>query len=357
MSCKKNNCDNKRLGTVGGQAVLEGVMMKSKKRIALAVRNIENGRINVRPKNYTTLKEKHKWVNIPILRGIVNFAETLLMSFSTLTASTEMLGIEEEPGKFEKWLNKHFGASLMNVISFLAVILGVALALGLFLFLPMWSIELLQKWIGFNDIVRSILEGVMRIVIFIAYILLTSLMKDIKRTYQYHGAEHKSIFCYEKGLELNVENVRAQKRFHPRCGTSFIFVALIISILGTAILYTFVKFDNNILRFLAKLPIIPLLVGISYEFIMFAGKHDNVFSRALSAPGLWMQRITTKEPDDSMIEVAIVALKTSLVEEFEGYEPPYENGYDINGKIENTDSNTEELKTKEENPVSTENKE
>lgn len=344
MSCKKNNCDNKRLGTVGGQAVLEGVMMKSKKRIALAVRNIESGTISVRPKNYKSLKEKHKWINIPILRGIVNFAETLVMSFSTLTASTEMLGLDdEEPGKFEKWLNKHFGASLMNVISFIAVILGVCLAMGLFLFLPMWTIGLLQKWLGFGNVVRSILEGVIRIVIFIGYILLTSLLNDIKRTYQYHGAEHKSIFCYEKGLELTVENVKQQKRFHPRCGTSFIFVVLIISILGTATLYSFVNFENELIRFAVKLPIIPLLVGISYEFIMFAGKHDNAFTKILSAPGLWMQRITTKEPDDSMIEVAIVALKTSLIEEFEEFEVPFDEGYDINGKIdEKKDSDGEQ---------------
>ncbi len=345
MSCEKKKCENKRLGTVGGQAVLEGVMMKSKKRISLAVRNMETKEISVRSNNYKAFKEKHKWANIPILRGVINFVETLIMSFSTLTASTEMLGLEdEEPGKFEKWLNKVFGKSLMAFISFVAVILGVCLAMGLFMFLPMWTVGMLKDWLGFGNVVRSILEGVMRIIIFILYIVLTALMKDIKRTYQYHGAEHKSIFCYEKGLELNVENVRQQSRFHPRCGTSFIFVVLIISILGTATLYSFVTFPNDTVRFFVKLPIIPLLVGISYEFIMFAGKHDNAFTRFLSAPGLWMQRLTTKEPDDSMIEVAITALKTSLIEEFPEYEVPFEEGYDINGKIENKDDENGEAK-------------
>jgi len=325
-----------RLGTVGGQAVIEGVMMKSPKRIAIAVRRYDNAQITVHAKNYTSVRKKYKWLNIPLLRGVINFVEMLIMSFGTLTESTEMLGIEEEmePGKFEKWLTKVFGKSLMAVISFIAVIIGVALAITLFFWLPLVIVGAMQDWLGFNDVVRSVAEGVIKIAIFIAYIGLTSLLNDIRRTYQYHGAEHKSIFCYEKGLELTVENVKKQKRFHPRCGTSFIFVVLIISILGTAILYSAVDFgDNTMLRMATKFLILPLLVGISFEFIMFAGKHDNAFTRILSAPGLWMQRITTKEPDDDIIEVAIVSLKTALIEEFPDFEVPFEEGYDINGKI------------------------
>lgn len=325
-----------RLGTVGGQALIEGVMMKSKKRIAMAVRRYDNGQITVRAKDYVGVRQKHKWLNIPILRGVINFIEMLLMSFSTLTESTEMLGIEEEaePGKFEKWLNKVFGKSLMAVISFIAVIIGVGIAIALFFWLPLFIVGGLQNWLGFNDIVRSVLEGFIKIAIFIAYISLTSLLKDIRRTYQYHGAEHKSIFCYEKGLELTVENVKEQRRYHPRCGTSFIFVVLIISILGTAILYSAVDFgDNTLLRMGSKFLLLPLLVGISFEFIMFAGKHDNWFTRILSAPGLWMQRITTREPDEDIIEVAIVSLKTALIEEFPDFEVPFDEGYDINGKI------------------------
>lgn len=325
-----------RLGTVGGQALIEGVMMKSKKRIAMAVRRYDNGEIKVRAKNYVGIRQKHKWLNIPILRGIINFVEMLIMSFSTLTESTEMLGIEEEaePGKFEKWLTKVFGKSLMAVISFIAVIIGVGIAIALFFWLPLITVDAIQSWTGFeNDILRSVLEGVLKIAIFISYISLTSLLKDIRRTYQYHGAEHKSIFCYEKGLDLTVENVKAQRRYHPRCGTSFIFVVLIISILGTAILYSVFTFDNTLIRMGAKFLLLPVLVGISFEFIMFAGKHDNAFTRILSAPGLWMQRITTKEPDDDIIEVAIVSLKTALIEEFPDFEVPFDEGYDINGKI------------------------
>jgi len=332
---EKNAASCSRLGTVGGQAVIEGVMMKSKKRIALAVRRYDNGEINVRAKDYVGIRQRHKWLNIPILRGVVNFVEMLIMSFSTLTDSTEMLGIEEEaePGRFEKWLNKVFGKSLMAFISFIAVIIGVAIAIGLFFWLPLFIVDGLKSWFEFGEVVRSVLEGVIKIAIFIAYIALTSLLSDIRRTYQYHGAEHKSIFCYEKGLDLTVENVKQQKRFHPRCGTSFIFVVLIISILGTAILYSVVPFDNTLLRMASKFLLLPVLVGISFEFIMFAGKHDNAFTRILSAPGLWMQRITTREPDDQIIEVAIVALKTALIDEFPDFVVPFEEGYDIHGKI------------------------
>lgn len=328
--CKKAEA-NPRLGTVGGQAVLEGVMMKSKTRIALTVRRMDNNQVSVRAKNYVSTRQKHKWINIPILRGIVNFVEMMIMSFSTLTESTEMLGLDEEDATEKQ---KAFTQKLMSVMSFFAVIIGVGLALFLFMFLPKWITDWIQDWIGFKDAVRSVFEGFLKIGIFVSYIFLTSLIKDIKRTYQYHGAEHKSIFCYESGEELTVENVKKQRRFHPRCGTSFIFVVLIISILASALLYTFVDFgENTWMRTLASLIMLPFLVGISFEFIMYAGRHDNVVTRILSAPGLWMQRITTREPDDGMIEVAIISIKTALIEEFPDFEPPFDEGYDINGKI------------------------
>lgn len=342
QKCKKATA-NPRLGTVGGQAVLEGVMMKSKTRVALAVRRYDNNQINVRAKDYVGVRQKHKWLNIPILRGAVNFVEMMILSFSTLTESTEMLGLDEENATEKQ---KQSTKALMSVLSFFAVIIGVALAVGLFMYLPIFVTDYLQRWVGFKDAFRSIPQGVLRIVIFILYILLTSLMKDIRRTYMYHGAEHKSIFCYESGEELNVENVKKQKRFHPRCGTSFIFVVLIISIVFTAVLYSFVEFDARWQRMLCSIILTPLLVGISFEFIMFAGKHDNAFTRILSAPGLWMQRITTREPDEGMIEVAIVSLKTALIEEFPDFEPPFEEGYDIKGKISSSKKDTDNDKDK-----------
>ncbi len=329
QKCKKAAA-NPRLGTVGGQAVLEGVMMKSKTRVALAVRRYDNKKINVHAKDYVGIRQKHKWLNIPILRGAVNFVEMMALSFSTLTESTEMLGLEEENATEKQ---KQSSKMLMSVLSFFAIIIGVGLAVGLFMYLPILVTNYLQELIPFEDPFRSIPQGILRIIIFVLYILLTSLMKDIKRTYMYHGAEHKSIFCYEKGEELTVENVRKQSRYHPRCGTSFIFVVLIISIVFTATLYSFVTFSATWQRLVCSIVLMPLLVGISFEFIMFAGKHDNAFTRILSAPGLWMQRITTREPDDDMIEVAITSLKTALIEEFPGFEPPFEEGYDIHGKI------------------------
>lgn len=340
----KKDALSRRLGTVGGQAVLEGVMMKSRTRIAIAVRRYDNKEIQVRAEDCVSLRQKHKWVNIPILRGIVTFVETLVMSFRTLTASTEMLGIEdEEPGKFEKWLTKVFGKSLMAFVSFISIVLGVAIAIGLFIFVPTLFVGWLQDLWGFNGAVRSLLEGVLKIGIFIAYIAATSLLKDIRRTYQYHGAEHKSIFCYEHGLELTVENAKVQSRFHPRCGTSFIFIVLIISILGTAVLYSLIpETTGTWLRVLAKFLILPLLVGISYEYIIYAGKHDNRATRIFSAPGLWMQRLTTREPDDDILEVGIASLKTALIEEFPDYEVPFQEGWNIHGKIKKEAENPPE---------------
>ncbi len=310
---KKSNC---RIGTVGGQAVLEGVMMKGKDDYAIAVRR-EDGTISLRKQKFTSIRSKHKLLRLPIIRGVVGFVESMVLSFKTLSISAEQYGIDDsEPEtKLDKWISDHFGEKLMSVIMVISSVLGIVLALGLFIFLP----SLITKWIervsGTSlGLFKNMIEGLIKIVIFIAYILLVSLMKDIRRTFEYHGAEHKSIFCYESGEELTVENVKKQKRFHPRCGTSFIFVILIISILINSL--PFVPWDNMFLRLITKLLLLPLIVGIGFEFIMFAGKHDNLFTRICSAPGLWMQRITTKEPDDSQIEVAITSLKAALPDVF-----------------------------------------
>ena len=312
---KKNNDQFCRLGKVGGQAVLEGVMMKSGDDTCLAVRG-EDGVISTRKSKFTSLRKKNKFFNIPVLRGVVNFVEMMMLSMSTLTASAEMLGIDDaEPEtKFEKWLTEKLGDKLMAVIMTLATILGVALSIGLFFLVPTYATKGIKYLMGgeMHWALRSAIEGVLKIAIFIGYIAAVSLMKDIRRTFEYHGAEHKCVFCYEKGLELTVENAKGCSRLHPRCGTSFIFVMLFISIFITM----FIHIDQTLLRTLVKLLLMPLAIGIGFEFIMFAGKHDNFITRALSAPGLWMQRLTTKEPDDGQLEVAIAALKGAIPAEF-----------------------------------------
>ncbi len=355
----KNQCENNscRLGGVGGQAVLEGVMMKSKEDYAIAVRK-ENGEIVTKKGKSKSLRDKCKFFGLPVIRGIVNLVESLVFSFKTLTDSAEMAGIEleEEPTKFEKWLEKKFGKSIVNVVTAIAGVLGVVLALFLFLYLPAWlasGVEFLVEnvsWSGGRHAGSlptwgfNIIEGAFKIIIFILYIYLTSKLNDINRVYQYHGAEHKTIFCYEKGLELTVDNVKEQKRFHPRCGTSFIFVILIISIavmtVATTLINAYSDFDlsNKLFRTVIKLSLLPLTVGIGYEFIRYAGKHNNILTRVLSAPGLWMQRLTTREPDEKMIEVAITSLKAALPDEF-----PEETK-----ETDNSENNAEETAKSEE---------
>ena len=268
-------------------------------------------------------------MNIPIVRGVVGMVESFILSFHVLNISAEAFGLEEgEPSKFEKWLDKHFGKNIMDFVMALGTVLGVALALGLFVWLPAFLISLLDKGLGAtpdHSIIggwKTVFEGILKILIFIGYLAGVSLMKDIRRTFEYHGAEHKSIFCYESGEDLTVENVKKQQRFHPRCGTSFIFVILIISIAVNSL--PFVSWDNLALRVITKLALLPIVVGLGFEFIMYAGKHDNTLTRILSAPGLWMQRITTREPDDEQIECAITALKSALPEDFPDFVPPTE---------------------------------
>lgn len=359
-------CEEESLNSAGGQAVLEGVMMRTKKNYAIAVRK-ENGEIVIKQGDVKSIRDKIKFLGLPLIRGPVNMIESLITSFKTLEDSAEMAGIEfdEEPSKFEKWLLKRFGKSIINVITAIAGVLGVILALFLFMYLPSLlakGVEFivenlpwrghLPAW-GFN-----IIEGIFKIVIFVLYIMLSSKLNDIKRVYQYHGAEHKTIFCYENGEELTIENVRKQSRFHPRCGTSFIFVILIISILvmtcATTIINSFKFFDvsNTLLRTALKLLLLPLTVGFGYEFIRYAGCHNNVFTKILSAPGLWMQRITTKEPDDSMIEVAIVSLKAALPKKYpviEELERQAERLAKEKEESENADENSQSNETSEDN--------
>ena len=310
---------NCRLNQVGGQAVIEGVMMKHKDKCALAIRMPDNS-IRIKKYGMNSVRKKHKILNIPILRGVINFVEMLMLSMKTLNFSTEALDLDEmEESKFEKWLSRKFGKKLMDVLMVFAMIIGVVMALFLFFFLPSFLTKTID-WLA-GDVLggwKTVIEGIMKIIIFILYLYLTSLMGDIKRTYQYHGAEHKTVFAYEAGVELTPENVRRFKRYHPRCGTSFIFVMLLLSIIIGAAL----PWSNAILRTTLKILIMPLSVGLGFEFIMFAGKHSNNFIvKILAAPGLWMQRITTREPDDSMLEIAICALKSAMPHEFPDYNP------------------------------------
>ena len=307
---------------VGGQAVLEGVMMKHKDSYSVAVRK-EDGAVVVQDGTFVSARKKHKILNLPLIRGVVNMVEMLMLSIKTLDTSARLYGIEDEveESKFEKWLKNHFGKGIVDFIMLLAMILGIALSVFLFIFLPSFLTKLIDGLTGEKlGLWRNLIEGGLKVVIFIGYLLLCLLMKDIRRTFEYHGAEHKSIFCYEAGEELIPENVKKYKRFHPRCGTSFMFVIIIISILVSSLpIFTW---ENTLLRFLTKLAFLPLIIGLGYEFIMVAGKHDNIVTRLLSSPGLLMQRITTREPDLQQIEVAIHALKSSMPEEFPDYVKP-----------------------------------
>ena len=319
--------DSARLNKVGGQAVLEGVMMKAGNKTVTTCRK-ENGELAVYDEEFVSVRKKHKILNLPIIRGVVNFIEMMMLSMRTLNASAEALGIEEEDGKFEKWCKKHLGASATDVIMIVALILGLGLSLLLFKFLPIWVADGINwLWVSvfhksaISPTVIAIIEGVLKVVIFIAYLLLVSLMKDIKRVFMYHGAEHKTIACFEAGEELTPENAMKHKRFHPRCGTSFMFLMIGIGIVvGIFVRNVVPVMDNKILYSLTvslvSLSLLPLTMGVGYEILMLAGKHDNVVTRIISAPGLWVQRITTKEPTLDMLEVAIVSTKCALRDEF-----------------------------------------
>ena len=315
------NCEkNCRLGKVGGEAVLEGVMMRCGDRYSVASRK-EDGSITVSNHSYTSIRKKNKFFNLPIIRGIVALVESFKLSFKVLTISAEALDmdLDEPESKFEKWLLEKFGDKLFNIIMSIAGFFGILLAVGLFFFLPTMATKGIDYLLGLAGLslgwAKTHCEGVIRIAIFVCYILLVSLMPDIRRTFEYHGAEHKSIACYEAGDDLTPENAKKYTRFHARCGTSFIFVMLILSVLVFSL--PFVPWDNIWLRYAIKLPLMPLICGLGFEFISFAGKHDNIVTRILSAPGLLMQRVTTREPDLKQLEIAIVAIKSSMPEEFD----------------------------------------
>ncbi len=308
--------------SVGGQALIEGIMMMSPEGAAVSVRT-PDGSIDTEKVPVKHLRDKYKFFGLPIIRGIVNYVESMTFGYKCLMISAEKSGLDdieaedENSSKLDKWLSEHLNKKVMGLLTGIASVLGIALAFLLFFYLPTVSVKFLNSLTG-GAITgfKALFEGIIRMCIFVLYIALVSLMKDIKRTFMYHGAEHKTIFCYENGLELTVENVKKQSRFHPRCGTSFIFVIIIISVILSSIISVSFKglHENTVLWMAVKLLILPLIAGISYEFIRYAGKHDNLIVKILAAPGLWMQRLTTKEPDEDMIEVALAAFKAVITE-------------------------------------------
>lgn len=290
---------------VGGQAVLEGVMMKNQDQCAVAVRK-SDGTIDVHVTEFKDSLSKSRLKEIPFLRGVLNFIDSMRLGISSLNVSAEagMDDVEEQPGKFELWLERRFGEKAGDIILTITMIVSVILAVGIFMVLPYALSALLGVFVH-NKLILSISEAVMRFAIFIGYVTLIGQMSDIRRLYQYHGAEHKCINCIEKGRELTVSNVKRCSRLHPRCGTSFMLYVMMIS----CVLFFFITVDNIVLRLVIRLLLIPIIAGISYELIRLAGRYDNVFTRWMSKPGMALQKITTKEPDEEMIEVAIQSVE------------------------------------------------
>ena len=343
MKYKTSSCpDKSRLGRVGGQAVLEGVMMKAGNRTVTSCRK-DDGSIVVTDDTFVSVRKKHKILDLPLLRGIVNFIEMMALSVKTLEASTAALGLEEEEeSKFEKWLKKHLGMNATKFIMFIGVVLGLALSVGLFVVLPSlvgsginWLVGLGGMELG---IWVAVVEGIAKVAIFILYLWLVSFMPEIKRTFMYHGAEHKTIATFEAGIELTPENCKEYTRYHPRCGTSFMFFMILLGIIAGLFVRILWEDIPTVYYILIRLAILPLVVGIGYEFIMFAGKHDNFLVRMLSAPGLWVQRITTKEPTLDMLEVAIVSTKCALRDEI----PEFMEFYNARGWEKPVVAETEE---------------
>lgn len=301
--------NSKKKTSIGGQALIEGIMMRGPFLTSMATR-MPDGSIEV--ETWDTHKSgKTPWTRrAPFIRGIFNMVDSMVVGYSCLMKSAEKAGVEEEPTKFDRWLEEKLGDNMMKVLGGVAVVLGVALAAVLFIFIPTGLSSLLKPLLG-AGIGLSLIEGLIKVIILVGYMWLCSRMKEIHRVFEYHGAEHKSIACYEAGLPLTVENIRPQRRFHPRCGTSFLFLVVFISI----IVGSFISWDNPAIRMLLKLALIPVVVGISYELIKLAGRSDGILTRIISAPGMWLQRITTCEPDDSQIECAIAALEAVIPED------------------------------------------
>ena len=292
---------------IGGQAVMEGIMMRNGSEYSVAVRK-ENGEIEVKKETYKGVGSKCKLFRLPFIRGIFSFVDSLVLGMKSLNYSASLFmedgEEEEEPGRFEKWLQKKFGDKAEKVIMDLTMVISIILAMGIFMVFPTWVSTLMKPLLG-NGIWMALFEGVLRIAIFIAYVGLISLMPDIKRTYMYHGAEHKCINCIEHGLPLTVENVMKSSKEHKRCGTSFLLIVMVISIL----FFLVIRPETLWLRLVSRILLIPEIAGVSFEFLRLAGNSDNPVVNLLSKPGLMLQGLTTKEPDEKMAEVAICAVE------------------------------------------------
>ena len=299
--------------SIGGQALIEGILMRGPEKQAIVIRK-PDGDLEIKVDELHLIKERHPILGVPLIRGTVNFLDSLVKGVQALMYSAEFYPEDEEddtpsePSKFEAWLEQHLGSDrFMKLLITFAVVLGIGFSVCLFILLPAFLGGLLQKVIS-SYLVCNLLEGAVRIAIFLLYLFLCSKQKDMKRVFSYHGAEHKTIFCYEQGLELTVDHVRDMPRHHPRCGTSFLFVVLVLSIL----LFSVVQVKSILLQMGIKLLLLPVLVSVTYEINRYVGRHDTALTRIVTAPGLWLQNFTTNEPDDSMIEVGIASLKAVL---------------------------------------------
>ena len=307
----QNQSQEKFKTLIGGQALIEGILMQGPDKRAVVVRGPEGLVSKVEP-----IKKRTGILTWPLIRGVVNFGSSMVNGVTALMYSADFFPEEEgEPSKFDQWLENKLGSEkLQQVVVTFSVFLGVLFSVALFFLLPTLLAGLIP---GLKEraVLRTLIEGLFRIAIFLGYMILVSRMKDMRRVFSYHGAEHKTIRCYEAQLPLTVENVRPQTRLHPRCGTSFLFVVVIVSILVSSLFSALWPISNTFLRILSRLIMLPFIVAISYEFNRLVGRHDNWLTRALSAPGMWFQHFTTNEPDDSMIEVAIAALELVIPEE------------------------------------------
>lgn len=308
------NWKTKRKTNIGGQAIIEGVMMRGPHDVAIAVRKPDS-EIIVDKRRQESFSKKYKILGIPFIRGSVALVESMVIGVGALTYSAQFYdedAPDEEPGKFDKFLTKVFGEKLEGFVMGFSIFLSLAFTIALFFILPSLALGLVKKLTS-NTILKNLIEGIIRIVIFILYLLLISRMKDIKRVFEYHGAEHKTIYCYENEEELTVENARKYSTLHPRCGTNFLFIVMMVSIF----VFSFAGWPGLVYRILSRVLLLPIIAGISFELLKFIGKSDSSFVHMLTYPGLLLQKLTTREPDDSQLEVAIAALKGVLVEDKE----------------------------------------